>query len=56
MISWSSGPLLGNVRAGAGDALFGLRSSVAAGGILVVAGSVALALALPRFWNYDSRD
>jgi hypothetical protein len=37
MISWSSGPLLGN--AGAGDAPFGLRASVAGGGVL----------------NYDSR-
>ena len=55
MISWSSGPLLGNARAGAAASLFGLRASVFGGGVLVVAGSVALARALPRFWNYDSR-
>jgi MFS family permease len=55
MISWSSGPLLGNARAGVGASLFGLRASVFGGGVLVVAGSVALALALPRFWDYDSR-
>jgi MFS family permease len=55
MISWSSGPLLGGVRAGAGASLFGLRASVFGGGVLVVAGSLALAAALPRFWNYDSR-
>ena len=55
MISWSSGPLLGNARAGASAALFGLRGAVFGGGVLVVAGSVALAIALPRFWNYDSR-
>jgi hypothetical protein len=55
MISWSSGPLLGNVRAGVGASVFGLRASVFGGGVLVVAGSVALALALPRFWDYDSR-
>jgi MFS family permease len=55
MISWSSGPLLGGVRAGAGASLFGLRASVFGGGLLVVAGSLALAAALPRFWNYDSR-
>jgi len=54
MISWSSGPLLGNARAGAAASLFGLRASVFGGGVLVVVGSVALALALPRFWNYDS--
>jgi MFS family permease len=55
MISWSSGPLLGNVRAGAGASLFGIRASVVGGGVLCVAGSLALALLLPRFWNYDSR-
>jgi MFS family permease len=55
MISWSSGPLLGNARAGASASLFGLRWAVFGGGALVVAGSVMLALALPRFWNYDSR-
>jgi MFS family permease len=55
MISWSSGPLLGGVRAGAGASLFGLRASVFGGGLLVVAGSLALAAALPRFWNYTSR-
>jgi hypothetical protein len=53
MISWSSGPLLGNARAGAGASLFGLRASVLGGGVLVLVGSVALAL--PGFWNYDSR-
>jgi MFS family permease len=52
MISWSSGPLLGGVRAGVGASLFGLRASVFGGGLLVVAGSLALAAALPRFWNY----
>jgi MFS family permease len=55
MISWSSGPLLGNARAGVSASLFGLRWAVFGGGALVVAGSVALALALPRFWDYDSR-
>jgi MFS family permease len=55
MISWSSGPTLGNVEAGAAAALIGLRSSVVLGGVLCVAGSVGLAALLPRFWNYDSR-
>jgi MFS family permease len=56
MISWSSGPALGNVRAGAVGAYAGARLSVISGGLLCVAGSVALALALPRFWRYDARD
>jgi MFS family permease len=55
MISWSSGPLLGNAEAGLLAALAGVRASVVTGGIACVAGTAALALALPRFWGYDSR-
>jgi MFS family permease len=55
MISWSSGPLLGNAEAGFASALVGLRTSVVAGGVMCVIGSVALAAALPRLWGYDSR-
>jgi len=56
MISWSSGPTLGNVEAGAAAKLIGLRPSVVLGGAICVAGSVVLAFALPKFWNYDSRE
>src|SRR4051794_3341977 len=56
MISWSSGPLLGNARAGVSASLLGLSTAVVAGGALVVAGSAAIAGLLPRFWNYDSRE
>jgi MFS family permease len=55
MISWSSGPTLGNVEAGAAAALFGLRAAVVAGGALCVGGSAVLAGALPAFWRYDAR-
>ena len=55
MISWSSGPLLGDAEAGFVAALAGVRASVVTGGLACVAGSVALAAALPRFWGYDSR-
>jgi MFS family permease len=55
MISWSSGPTLGNTEAGVAARLLGLRGSVVLGGVLCVAGSVVLAALLPRFWNYDSR-
>jgi MFS family permease len=55
MISWSSGPMLGNAEAGAVAALAGVRASVVAGGIACVAGTAVLAVALPRFWSYDSR-
>jgi MFS family permease len=55
MISWSSGPLLGNAEAGFASALVGLRASVVAGGVMCVAGSLVLAAALPRLWGYDAR-
>jgi MFS family permease len=55
MISWSSGPLLGDAEAGLLAALSSVRTSVVTGGIACVAGTVALACALPRFWSYDSR-
>jgi MFS family permease len=56
MISWSSGPLLGNARAGASAGWWGLGPAVVIGGGIVVAGSAVLAALLPRFWNYDSRE
>jgi MFS family permease len=55
MLSYASGPTLGNAEAGAVAALAGLRASVVSGGVLCVLGSVALAVALPRFWAYDAR-
>jgi MFS family permease len=55
MISWSSGPMLGNAEAGIAAALLGLRSSIVGGGLLCVVGAVALAATLPRFWGYDAR-
>jgi MFS family permease len=55
MISWSSGPLLGNAEAGFTSYLVGLRASIVLGGAMCVAGSGALAAALPKLWAYDSR-
>jgi MFS family permease len=55
MISWSSGPMLGNAEAGIAAALVGLRGSIVGGGVVCVAAAVALAAALPRFWRYDAR-
>jgi MFS family permease len=55
MISWSSGPLLGDAEAGALAALTSVRASVVTGGVACIAGTVALVLVLPRFWGYDSR-
>ena len=55
LLSYSSGPTLGNVEAGAVAAAFGLRTSVVSGGVLCVAGTVLLAFALPLFRRYDNR-
>lgn len=54
MLSWSSGPLLGNARAGGVASAIGLRGSIVSGGLLCVAGCAVLALLLPRFWSYEA--
>jgi MFS family permease len=55
MISYTSGPTLGNVEAGAVASLTGPRLSAGIGGLLCVAGTLALAVALPEFRRYDAR-
>ena len=54
MISYTSGPTLGNVEAGFAAALVGLRGSIVLGGVLCVAGSLALAAALPGLWRHET--
>jgi MFS family permease len=53
-ISYSSGPTLGNVEAGAVAAGFGPRVSLISGGLLCVIGVAAISIALPQLWRYDS--
>ncbi|MBV9280550.1 MAG: MFS transporter, partial [Chloroflexi bacterium] len=55
LVSYSSGPTLGNLEAGAVAATFGVRASVVSGGILCVLGVAVLAAALPAFLRYDAR-
>jgi MFS family permease len=55
MLSYSSGPTLGNVEAGILERLVGLRSSIVAGGALCIVGTAILSLVLPAYWNYDAR-
>jgi MFS family permease len=55
LISYTSGPLLGNAEAGAAAALFGVRASVVSGGVLCVLTVAVTAAALPTFWRYDAR-
>lgn len=56
MLSYLSGPYLGNAEAGLVASAFGLRTSVVSGGVLCVLGAVAAALALPTFLSYDGRE
>ena len=56
MISYLTGPHLGNLEAGIVASRFGLRTSVVSGGIFCVLGTVALSLLLPGFISYDGRE
>ena len=55
-VSYSTGPLLGNVESGAVASVASVQASIVSGGVLCVAGVVVSALALPAFWRYDSRE
>ncbi|HVD66655.1 MAG TPA: MFS transporter [Gaiellaceae bacterium] len=54
-VSYSSGPLLGNLEAGIVAQFASVRASVVSGGILCVAGVALFAILLPAFRLYDSR-
>lgn len=55
LISYTTGPMLGNAEAGIVASLFSVRTSVVSGGVLCVLGSVVLAILLPSFLRYDAR-
>ena len=55
-MSYSAGPLLGNVEAGVVAAFAGIRASIVSGGVLCVVGVACAAVALPAFRRYDARD
>jgi hypothetical protein len=55
VISYSSGPALGNLESGIVGALAGVRTSVVSGGVLCVVGTAVLCALLPRFWNYRAQ-
>jgi MFS family permease len=54
-VSYTSGPLLGNLEAGVVASLTSVRASVVSGGVLCVVGVVLAAIALPAFRRYDAR-
>ena len=55
LISYHTGPMLGNAESGIVASLFSIRTSVVSGGILCVLGTAALLFALPGFRTYDGR-
>jgi MFS family permease len=55
MISYLTGPLLGNARAGFMADAWGVSVSIWLGGLVCLAGVVLTGWLLPRFWAYDSR-
>ena len=55
MLSYTSGPALGNFEAGLVASIFNVRVSVVSGGVLCVIGCVLCAAALPLFRKYDAR-
>lgn len=56
MLSYMSGPLLGNAQAGLMASLIGTQPAIALGGGLCILGVVVSALLLPGFWLYKKMD
>lgn len=54
MLSYMTGPLLGNARAGAMAASYGERVSIVSGGVLCIFCVLACVPLLPAFWRYVS--
>jgi MFS family permease len=55
LLSYSIGPLLGQVRSSTAASMTSLRMSFISGGVLCVIGVGISAIALPSLWNYDDR-
>jgi MFS family permease len=54
MISYLTGPLIGNARAGFMADAWGVSAAIWVGGLTCLVGVVATGFALPRFWAYRS--
>lgn len=55
MLSYSLGPLGGQVRAGLTADLWTVRGAISSGGFACIGGVALTALALRDFWSYDAR-
>ena len=56
MISYTSGPKLGDAEAGIVATLFTVRTSVVSGGILCTVGTLIISALIPQFIRYDGRE
>ncbi|MEZ5308862.1 MAG: MFS transporter [Pyrinomonadaceae bacterium] len=56
MISFMTGPLLGDAESGIVAYFTDVRTSIVSGGVLAVIGTIVLAILLPRFISYDGRE
>jgi MFS family permease len=54
LVSFTSGPALGNLEAGLAETLGGLRFAIISGGAACVAATVVVATILPGLWQYDA--
>lgn len=55
MLSYSIGPLGGQVRAGVTADLLGVRRAIVGGGLVCVGGVAVAAASMPAMWRYDER-
>lgn len=55
LLSYSIGPLLGQMRSSASASLTSLRMSFVSGGVLCIVGVGLAAVSLPSLWRYDDR-
>ena len=55
MLSYATGPQLGQMRVTAMAQLSSIRVSLVAGGVLCIGGVALLAITMPALWKYDAR-
>lgn len=55
MISYLSGPKLGDTEAGLVAAAFGVTASIVSGGVLCIVGVAICSYYMPKFWKYRSQ-
>lgn len=56
MISFLTGPMLGDAESGIVAYFFDVKTSIISGGVLTVVGTIVLAILLPKFISYDGRE